>query len=296
MKLIISYRRDDTGAITGRICDRLRDCFGDDCVYMDIDSNPIGIDYRVHIDESLKRCELLLAVIGDDWLGPGEVGARRIDDPTDLVRLEVSTALAQGIRVVPLLIDDTQMPPSEKLPEDLRSLKFRQAFRVDSGVDFHHHLTRLCDAIAAATKTTSPTDSQRPPPPPTSVSMRKERLRETAPKPVTTVVPPIPAGKPGEKSILAVIALVISIVSAAIFLLFFAVLAGERPRPSAVAVALFLQFLPLSVAIICGHGANTQIRRNPTLSGKGLAQAALIIGYLVLVPVALLFIVMVHDS
>ena len=113
MTLIISYRRDDTGAITGRICDRLRACFGPECVYMDIDSNPIGVDYRAHIDESLKRCELLLAVIGDHWLGPGEVGARRIDDPSDLVRLEVSTALAQGIRVVPLLIDDTQMPPSE---------------------------------------------------------------------------------------------------------------------------------------------------------------------------------------
>lgn len=264
---------------------------------MDIDSNPIGIDYRVHIDESLKRCELLLAVIGDDWLGPGEVGARRIDDPSDLVRLEVSTALKQGIRVVPLLIDDTLMPSSEQLPEDLRSLKFRQAFRVDSGVDFHHHLTRLCNAISAAAKTTaSTTDSQPPPPPPPSVSMRKERLRETAPKPVTTVVPPIPPVKPGEKSILAVIALVISIVSAGIFLLFFAVLASERPKASGAAILLFLQFLPLSVAIICGHGANTQIRRNPTLSGKGLALAALIIGYLVLVPVALLFIVMVHDS
>jgi hypothetical protein len=265
---------------------------------MDIDSNPIGVDYRVHIDESLKRCELLLAVIGDHWLGPGEVGARRIDDPGDLVRLEVSSALKQGIRVVPLLIDDTLMPSPEQLPEDLRSLKFRQAFRVDSGVDFHHHLTRLCNAISAATKTTASTpDSQPPPPPPPpSVSMRKERLRETAPKPVTTVVPPIPPAKPGEKSILAVIALVISIVSAGIFLLFFGFLASERPKASGAAILLFLQFLPLSLAIICGHVANMQIRRNPMLSGKGLALAALIIGYFILVPVALLFIAMVHDS
>jgi hypothetical protein len=263
---------------------------------MDIDSNPIGVDYRAHIDQSLKRCELLLAVIGDQWLGPGEVGARRIDDPSDLVRLEVSTALAQGIRVVPLLIDDTQMPVSEKLPEDLRSLKFRQAFRVDSGVDFHHHLNRLCDAIKAAMKTTASTTDSRPPPPVPSVSMRKERLRQTAPQPVTAVVPPVPPVKPGEKSILAIIALVISIVSAGIFLLFFAFLATERPKASGAAVLLFLQFLPLSIAIVCGHCANTQIRRNPTLSGKGLALAALIIGYFVLVTVALLFIAMVHDS
>jgi uncharacterized protein DUF4190 len=262
---------------------------------MDIDSNPIGVDYRAHIDASLKRCELLLAVIGRQWLGPGAVGARRIDDPSDLVRLEVSTALAQGIRVVPLLIDDTQMPPSEKLPEDLRSLKFRQAFRVDSGVDFHHHLNRLCDAIAAATKTTaSPTDLQPPPPPP-SVSMRKEQLRETAPKPIRTVAPPIPPIESGGKSVLAVAALVISIVSAGIFLLFFVSLAHTRANSAAVAVALFLQCLPLSVAIICGHRAISQIRRNPTLSGKGLALTALIIGYIVLLPVVLLFFVVVNQ-
>jgi hypothetical protein len=264
---------------------------------MDIDSNPIGVDYRAHIDQSLKRCELLLAVIGDHWLGPGEVGARRIDDPSDLVRLEVSTALAQGIRVVPLLIDDTQMPSSEQLPEDLRSLKFRQAFRVDSGVDFHHHLTRLCDAISAATKTTTgTTDLQPPPPPPPSVSARKERLRETEPKPVKTVVPPIPRIGSGANSVLAVVALVISIASAGIFFLSFVAMASARAGSSAVAFALFLQCLPLGAAIICGHLALGQIRRGPTLSGKGLALTALIIGYIVLLPILLLFFAALSNS
>src|ERR1700704_3279632 len=150
MIVIISYRRDDTGAITGRICDRLRGRFGAESVYMDIDSNPIGVDYRSHIDDSLKRCDMLLAVIGRQWLGTGAAGSRRIDDPSDLVRLEVTRALARGIRVVPLLIDETEMPSLEELPEDLKGLKFRQAFRVDSGVDFHHHLDRLCAAIEAA--------------------------------------------------------------------------------------------------------------------------------------------------
>jgi len=161
MTVIISYRRDDTGAITGRICDRLRARFGAEKVYMDIDSNPIGVDYRAHIDESLGRCDMLLAVIGSHWLGTGEVGARRIDDPSDLVRLEVTRALARGIRVVPLLIDETEIPSLEQLPEDLKGLKFRQAFRVDSGVDFHHHLDRLCAAIEAASQNAG----EAPPPP-----------------------------------------------------------------------------------------------------------------------------------
>src|SRR6266404_2304670 len=114
MTVLISYRRDDTGAITGRICDRLRARFGAERVYMDIDSNPIGVDYRSHIDESLRRCDVLLAVIGRHWLGTGDPGTRRIDDPSDLVRLEVTRALARSIRVVPILIDDTEMPSLEE--------------------------------------------------------------------------------------------------------------------------------------------------------------------------------------
>jgi TIR domain len=175
MTVIISYRRDDTGAITGRICDRLRARFGAEKVYMDIDSNPIGVDYRSHIDESLKRSDILLAVIGRRWLGRGDFGNRRIDEPTDLVRLEVTSALTRGIRVVPLLVDDTEMPSAEELPEDLRGLKFRQAFRVDSGIDFHHHLDRLCDAIAAAAPGSVAATVSPPPIPKSPPTNRVER-------------------------------------------------------------------------------------------------------------------------
>src|SRR5262249_4472698 len=64
--------------------------------------------------------------------------------PTDFVRLEVAQALARDIRVIPLLIDRTEMPSSTLLPDDLKSLAFRNALRVDSGADFHHHIDRLC--------------------------------------------------------------------------------------------------------------------------------------------------------
>jgi hypothetical protein len=114
---------------------------------MDIDSIPIGVDFRSHIAESLAHCHILLAVIGPEWLGITPGGTRRIDDPNDFVRLEVAQALTRNIRVVPLLVEDADMPAHDELPEDLKSLAFRNALRVDSGVDFHHHINRLCDAI-----------------------------------------------------------------------------------------------------------------------------------------------------
>jgi hypothetical protein len=144
---IISYRREDAAPITGRIYDRLQKQFGSDQVFMDIDNIPPGVDFRSHISESLERCNALLAVIGSHWAGPVRAGRRRIDDTADFVRLEVGHALKRGIPVIPILIDDATMPQPDELPSDLEGLPFRNALRVDSGIDFHHHVDRLCAAL-----------------------------------------------------------------------------------------------------------------------------------------------------
>lgn len=290
MIVIISYRRDDTGAITGRICDRLRGRFGAESVYMDIDSNPIGVDYRSHIDDSLQRCDMLLAVIGRQWLGTGDVGSRRIDDPSDLVRLEVTRALARGIRVVPILIDETEMPPVEELPEDLKSLKFRQAFRVDSGVDFHHHLDRLCAAIEAASpsaaRATDSAASLPPKPPPTG--RQPDKSQETGPH-ESAALP----GRKSEKrggSVLARGALLCSIVGP--LLLFVPISLGIRLD---LPFAIFSSFGFSGAAVICGHLARRDIRRDSSPSGNRLALTALILGYIMLLLATVSIIAVIHD-
>src|SRR5437867_4550828 len=154
--IAISYRREDTAPITGRIYDRLEAVFGRDRIFMDLDSIPFGVDFRTHISEALSGCRTLLVVIGPHWLGVSADGSRRIDDPMDFVRLEVSQALARDIRVIPLLIDRTEMPSSTDLPDDLKSLAFRNALRVDSGADFRHHIDKLCASLQAARRSSSP--------------------------------------------------------------------------------------------------------------------------------------------
>ena len=49
-KIFLSYRRQDSVGVAGRIYDRLRAHFGDDAIFMDIDSIPFGVDFREHID------------------------------------------------------------------------------------------------------------------------------------------------------------------------------------------------------------------------------------------------------
>ena len=78
--IIISYRREDTELMVGRICDRLRDHFGRDSVMVDIDSIPYGLDFRKHIKEALKRCAPKLAIIGPRWIALNEEGRSRLID------------------------------------------------------------------------------------------------------------------------------------------------------------------------------------------------------------------------
>jgi hypothetical protein len=90
--IFISYRRQETSHLAGRLYDRLANRFGDDQVFMDVDTIELGVDFAQVINEAVSTCAVLLAVIGPHWLtATGEDGSRRLDDPDDIVRLEVAT-------------------------------------------------------------------------------------------------------------------------------------------------------------------------------------------------------------
>jgi hypothetical protein len=142
-KICISYRRSDSSAIAGRIYDRLVERYGAQSVFMDVDNVPLGVDFREHIRSTLRATNVLLALIGREWLGPQENGHTRINDEGDPVRMELQTALQERILVIPVLLDGTRMPDDSDLPENIRDIAFRNAIHVDSGLDFTVHLERL---------------------------------------------------------------------------------------------------------------------------------------------------------
>jgi TIR domain len=145
--IAISYRRDDSSPVTGRLYDRLQAEFGRRNVFMDFDSIPFGVDFRDKIKHTLERARVVIAVVGPNWAGSRDPGKRRIDDPTDFVRMEIAAALQRGIPVIPVLLDNTVMPSVEDLPEELQPFAFRNALVLDTGVDFHHHADRLIAGI-----------------------------------------------------------------------------------------------------------------------------------------------------
>jgi hypothetical protein len=129
--IFISYRRHDSDIAAGRLADDLSEIFGPDSVFRDVDSLEPGANYESALDHALNSCAVLLALIGPRWsLRTDNASVRRLDDPQDWVRAEISRALARRIRVVPVLFSGTSMPQDADLPDEMKPLLKRQAFEI----------------------------------------------------------------------------------------------------------------------------------------------------------------------
>jgi hypothetical protein len=126
--IFVSYRREETSHLAGRLSDRLADRFGEDQVFIDVDAIGPGVRFAEEISRAVAACKVLLAVIGPNWLTAiDEQGHRRLDDPADIVRLEIEAALARDVWVVPILVEGARMPGRQDLPESLAGLAHRNA-------------------------------------------------------------------------------------------------------------------------------------------------------------------------
>ena len=129
--IFVSYRRSDSQGEAGRLFDDLVKHFGDNMVFMDVAGIEAGRDFRKVIEENVAGCGVLLVVMGPEWLNAkDESGVRRLDDPSDFVRLETASALRRDIPVIPVLVRGAGMPHAEQLPEDLKELAYRNCCEV----------------------------------------------------------------------------------------------------------------------------------------------------------------------
>jgi WD40 repeat protein len=131
LRIFISYRRDDTPGYAGRVYDSLVAHLGEGRVFMDIDTIRPGSDFTEVLDAALDESDVLLALIGPTWLiRTDQQARRRLDNPDDFVRRELEAALRREIIVIPLLVQNTDMPRREELPNSLTGFATRQAFEI----------------------------------------------------------------------------------------------------------------------------------------------------------------------
>src|SRR5579872_1783445 len=146
--IFISYRREDSADICGRLYDHLIARYGKPAVFKDVDSIPYGEDFPAYIQKKLSECSVCLAVIGPRWLTSATAnGQSRLNDPSDAVRVEIETALQLGLVVIPVLAYGMTMPPAQMLPGALARLPYLNAAHVRLDPDFTPDVSRLCEVL-----------------------------------------------------------------------------------------------------------------------------------------------------
>jgi hypothetical protein len=202
-RIFISYRREETAYPAGWLYDRLAEHFGGGQVFKDVDSIELGDDFVEVITRAVGACDVLLALIGPEWLTITDAqGQRRLDNPADFVRLEIEAALTRNVRVIPILVDGASMPHSADLPETLARLVRRQAlelspsrFAFDSG-----RLLKVLDRTLAEVRTEHDDaaslrePAEKAPDPSTPEAQEGPERREQAePSPTPSLPPATPA-------------------------------------------------------------------------------------------------------
>jgi TonB family protein len=154
--IFVSYRRSDSQGEAGRLFDDLVKHFGEQTVFMDVAAIEAGRDFRKAIEEGVTKCGVLLVVIGLEWLDTkDEHGARRLNDPSDFVRIETASALKRDIAVIPVLVRGARMPTAEQLPDELKELAYRNCIEL-THARWRSDVQLLIDALRRLLGDTTP--------------------------------------------------------------------------------------------------------------------------------------------
>lgn len=131
-KIFLSYRRADSEQATRNIYHAFIRA-GYSHVFMDIPEIGAGEKWPDRIERDLAGADVIIAVIGDNWLSALDADSRRrIDQRDDPVHWELSLALRDSKRIIPALVGKADMPSAMSLPADLAKLASCQAKRLTS--------------------------------------------------------------------------------------------------------------------------------------------------------------------
>ena len=133
-KIFVSYRREPDQYVAGNLCRELRRQFGDSQVLRDKESIEGGVSWKKYVLNQIDRNAILLVLIGRGWSDiVGADGSRRLDDPEDPIRLEIADALRDEAAVIPLLLENAQMPQATELPADIAAIAELNALKLRDG-------------------------------------------------------------------------------------------------------------------------------------------------------------------
>jgi WD40 repeat protein len=150
-KFFINYRQSDSLSECQEIYEALSRRYGRSRVFKDSETLPPGKNFlhalgMTNLPKLIRRCDCMLALIGESWLETRDAGGeRRLDQPNDPVRTEIETAIAADLAVIPVLVGGADLPTAERLPDSLKALPYLQATWLRPGPEFGKDLDRLLE-------------------------------------------------------------------------------------------------------------------------------------------------------
>ncbi|MPY59201.1 toll/interleukin-1 receptor domain-containing protein [Streptomyces spongiae] len=155
--VFINYRTGDGHQAAATIAQALSTRFGTKRIYYASKSIPPGTPFDAHLIQGVRRSGVLLALIGDRWLGHPA-----LQNADDWVRKEIQEAFLCDIRVIPVLIGRrTERPTKDDLPMPLGKLADCQSLRYDHQND-EYDLKQIGDTLATLVPELAAVDSQAP--------------------------------------------------------------------------------------------------------------------------------------
>lgn len=126
---------------------------GRDVTFRDVHMRA-GTDFPRELADRAARCTVMVSIIGEHWDDPH--GLTLLHDPNDWVRRELTTALANRVTVVPIMIGARPRLSAHDLPEDIRAIAYLQAPHLPRSYEPHdvqrlvHNLLKDVPELATA--------------------------------------------------------------------------------------------------------------------------------------------------
>jgi hypothetical protein len=144
--VFVNYRvREEPGYAT-LVHRELAARFGADWVFLASRSIRSGDDYVDAVLDTLRRCNVMLTIIGVRWVDLLK------DSDDDWVFRELRQAFELGLRVIPVLVEDAELPTADELPAAIAALARCHYIRLrhySIGSDMNHLIRELRQTMPA---------------------------------------------------------------------------------------------------------------------------------------------------
>jgi formylglycine-generating enzyme required for sulfatase activity len=127
-RVFINYRRVESLNQAQHLKTLFDKAFGEKRVFLDVRGIEGGENWLQTLERQVAACDAMVVLIGKEWTNlKDEHGNRRLDNPHDKVRFEISQALLRNLPIVPVSIDGAAIPKAAQLPDSLMQLALIQA-------------------------------------------------------------------------------------------------------------------------------------------------------------------------